>query len=434
MILANHFPIIQILLPLFGALLSIISFRFTAIVRVITTICILSSLLVSVYGYSIIQNTELSYTMGGWTSEIGIEYRLNSLNQAIIIYLNLVLLFFLVFCHKITNRTILKYINNNRKSLFYGILLFAHTGYLGMISTNDFFNLYVFIEISALSSYVLIASGNNPKSLIGAFDYLIIGSIGATLILIAIGFLLSITGSLNMYDVSVYLQEHTNSRIIIIAIGFFLTGAILKTAFFPMHFWIMRAYSNTSSVILVYLAGISTIIGVYVIYKFTYIIIGYETIKSAIANFIRPIALATLVIAPYFAYQAKDFKNIIIYSCFTQIGYVFLLYVTEGGIIILPSLLLADSINKIALFLIDAYNESYKKNSNKILTIIIIICSCGLPISPLFFIKINILELLFRQKLLLDFVIILLSSVGSLFYHYKMVLLSFPQKRESSNL
>ncbi len=362
--------------------------------------------------------------MGGWSSKIGIEYRLNSLNQAIIIYLNLVLLFFLVFCHKITNRTILKYINNNRKSLFYGILLFAHTGYLGMISTNDFFNLYVFIEISALSSYVLIASGNNPKSLIGAFDYLIIGSIGATLILIAIGFLLSITGSLNMYDVATYLQAHHNSRIITMATCFFLIGAILKTAFFPMHFWMMRAYNNTASVILVYLAGISTIIGIYIIYKFTYIIIGHETIKISITNFIRPIALATLIIAPYFAYRAEDFKNIIIYSCFTQIGYVFLLYVTEGGIIILPSLLLTDSINKIALFLIDAYNESYKKNSNKILTIIII-CSCGLPISPLFFIKINILGLLFRQKLLLDFVIILLSSVGSLFYHYKLVKVTF---------
>ncbi|AAU03755.1 proton-conducting transporter transmembrane domain-containing protein [Rickettsia typhi] len=428
MILTKHFPIIQILFPLFGALLSIISFRFIIFARVITIICILSSLLVSIYGYNIIQNTELSYTIGGWTSNIGIEYHLNPLNQATTIYLNLVLLFFLVCCHKITNRTILQYINNNRKSLFYGILLFAHTGYLGMISTNDFFNLYVFIEMSALSSYVLIASGNNPKSLVGAFDYLIMGSIGATFILIAIGFLLSITGSLNMYDIAAYLKEYTKPRIITIVIGFFLIGSILKTAFFPMHFWMIRAYNNTASIILVYLAGISTIIGIYIIYKFTYIIIGYETIKTAITNFIRPIALASLIIAPYFAYQAKDFKNIIIYSCFTQIGYIFLLYSTKNCIIMLPSLLLIDSINKMSLFLIAAYNESYKKAPNKILTIIIIICSCGLPISPLFFIKINILEILLAQSLLLDFVIILLSSVVSLFYHYKMILLSLTQK------
>lgn len=425
MILAKHFPILQILFPFAGALLAIIFFRFVLIARIITIICILANFLISIYGYFIVRNTEVSYVMGGWASQIGIEYYLSCLNQAIIIYLNLVLLFFLIFCRNITNQTILKYVNNNRKSLFYGILLFAHTGYLGMVATNDFFNLYVFIEIAALSSYVLIASGGNPKALVGALDYLIMGSIGATLILIAIGFLLSITGSLNMYNVAAYLQEHNNSRILSLAIGFFLIGVILKTAFFPVHFWMVRAYSSTAPVILVYLAGISTIIGIYIIYKFTYIIIGYETIKIAITNFIRPIALVTLIIAPYLAYKLENFKKIIIYSCFTQIGYVFLLYVTNSGMTILPSLLIVDSVNKIALFLIAAYNEAYQKKPNQVLVIIAIICSSGLPISPLFFVKVNILELLLRQNLLLDFIIVLLSSSVSLFYHYKMVKVLF---------
>lgn len=432
MMLANHFPILQILFPFLGALFATISFRFVLLARIISSVCSLISLLISIYGYIIVKNTEVSYVMGGWTSWVGIEYYLTSLNQVIIIYLNLVLLFFLTFCYNITNQTILKCISNNRKSLFYGVLLFAHSGYLGMVSTNDFFNLYVFIEISALSSYVLIAGGNNPKALIGALDYLIMGSIGATFILIAIGFLLSIVGSLNMLDIATLLQKYSNSRIVILAIGFFLIGIILKTAFFPMHFWMMRAYSNTASIILVYLAGISTIVCMYIIYKFTYVVINYETIRIAATYFIRPIALATLIIAPYFAYKLDNFKKIIVYSCFTQIGYVFLLYVTEGGVTILPNLLFADSINKIALFLITAYNEAYQKKPHQFLIIIAIIFSSGLPISLLFFIKLNILELFLKQNLLLDFIIILLSSVGSLFYHYKMVLLSFLQKRESS--
>lgn len=421
MILAKHFPILQILFPFAGALLATTFFRFILLTRIITICCILTSFVISIYGYFIVKNTEISYVMGGWASSIGIEYYLNSLNQAIIIYLNLVLLFFLIFCYNITNQTILKYINRNRRALFYAILLFAHMGYLGMVSTNDFFNLYVFIEISALSSYVLIASGGNHKSLIGALDYLIMGSIGVTLILIAIGFLLSITGSLNMLDVAGFLQKYSNSNIVTLSIGFFLIGVILKTAFFPMHFWMMRAYSNTASVILVYMAGISTIIGVYIIYKFTYLIINYEMIELAINNFIRPIALLTLIIAPYFAYKAENFKKIIVYSCITQIGYVFLLYVTDSGMKILPCLLIIDSINKIALFLIAAYKEAYSKKPNQVLVIIVVICSSGLPISPLFFIKVSILELLLKQNLLLDFIIILLSSVGSLFYHYKMV-------------
>lgn len=432
MILVKHFPILQILFPFAGALLVTIFFRFILLTRIITICSILVSFIISIYGYFIVKNTEFSYVMGGWASFIGIEYYFTSLNQAIIIYLNLVLLFFLIFCYNITNQTVLKYINSNRRALFYAILLFAHMGYLGMVSTNDFFNLYVFIEISALSSYVLIASGgNNPKALVGALDYLIMGSIGATLILIAIGFLLSITGSLNMLDVAGFLQKYSNSRIVTLAIGFFLIGIILKTAFFPMHFWMMRAYSTTAAVILVYLAGISTIISVYIIYKFTYLIINYETIKLAINHFIRPMALLTLIIAPYFAYRAENFKKIIVYSCITQIGYVFLLYVTDNGMNILPYLLIIDSINKIALFLIAAYKEAYQKKPNQILVIIAVICSSGLPISPLFFIKVNILELLLKQNLLLAFIIILLSSVGSLFYHYKMIKILFLQKRES---
>lgn len=428
----NHFPILQILLPFLGALLTAIFFRFVLIARITASICILASLLISIYGYIIVKQSDISYVIGGWLSQIGIEYYLTPLNQAVIIYLNLVLLFFLIFCRNITNQTILKHINDNRKSLFYAVLLFAHTGYLGMVSTNDFFNLYVFIEISALSSYVLIASGDNPKALISALDYLIVGSIGATLILISIGFLLSYTGSLNMSDVATHINEYSNSNIVNLAIGFFLIGVILKTAFFPMHFWMARAYSSTASVILVYLAGISTIIGTYLIYKFTYIVINYEIIKIAISNFIRPIALLTLIIAPYLAYKSNNLKKIIVYSCITQIGYVFLLYVTDNGMTILPSLLIIDSINKIALFLIAAYDEAYHKTPNQVLTVLTIICSSGLPISPLFFIKLNILELLLRQNLLLDFAIILLSSIGSLFYHYKMVLLSFLRKQESS--
>ncbi|XVN40986.1 MAG: proton-conducting transporter membrane subunit [Rickettsia endosymbiont of Argas persicus] len=421
MILAKHFPILQILLPFTGALLATIFFRFILLTRIITFCCILTSFIISIYGYFIVKNTEISYVMGGWSSSIGIEYYLTSLNQAIIIYLNLVLMFFLIFCYNITNQAILKYISGNRKALFYAILLFAHTGYLGIVSTNDFFNLYVFIEISALSSYVLIASGGNPKALVGALDYLIISSIGATLILISIGFLLSSTGNLNMLDVAGFLQKYYNSRIVTLAIGFFLIGVILKIAFFPMHFWMMRAYNSTTSVILVYLAGISTIVCTYIIYKFTYLIINYEMIKVAINHFIRPIALLTLIIMPYLAYKLESFKKIVIYSCFTQIGYIFLLYVTNDGINILPSLLLTDSINKIALFLIAAYIEVYQKKPSQVLVIIAIICSSGLPISPLFFIKVNILELFLKQNLLLDFIIVLLSSVGSLFYHYRMV-------------
>lgn len=429
-LLIQHFPSLQILLPLAGALLIILTFHRLFIARIIAIICVFANFILSIYGFTIIDAGQISYTFGGWKPWIGIEYQLTSFNQPIIIYLNLVLLFFLVFCRNLIEDTVTKFISDKRKSLFYSVLLFAHTGYLGMVSTNDFFNLYVFIEIASLSNYVLMAQGNNPKSLVGAFDYLIMGSIGATFILIGIGFLLSFTGSLNMLDVATRIQGYYNSRIVIAGISFFLIGAILKTAFFPLHFWMVRAYTATAAVILTYLAGISTIIGIYIIFKFSRLVLNYDEIATPLANFIRPIALFTIIIAPYFAYKAKNLRTIIIYSGLTQIGYAFLLLITTEGETILPVFLLVDSLNKIALFLITAYNETYgeviqSKISWRSAVIVSIICSAGLPISPLFIIKINIFDLLIRQNLWLDFIIILISSIGSLFYHYKIVKILF---------
>ncbi len=436
MTLIKHFPALQVLIPFFAALLSILTFRYVLIARIIAITSILLSLLLGFYGLSAISDHGvILYDFGNWHAPIGIEYRLDRLNQLIIIYINCVLLFLLTFCNNLTNQTIVKFIDKNRQSLFYAILLFAHAGYLGILSTNDLFNLYVFIEISSLSTYVLIAQGNNPKAVIGAFDYLMLGTIGATLILIGIGFLLSATGSLNITDISMILRSHYHSKIVMTGISFFLIGAMLKTAFFPMHFWMIRAYESAAPVILTYIASISSIIGIYIILRFVHFTIDYREIINVLANFIRPISLVTIFLCSYLAIREKNLRKIIIYSSASQIGYIFLLLsITKGQTLLLP-FLFADSLNKIALFLIISYSELY--NDNKIsmlwrsLVVFSLICSCGLPISSMFIIKISIFEMLFIENMWLEFVIIIISSAMALSYHYKIAKIIFYGQKDS---
>jgi multicomponent Na+:H+ antiporter subunit D len=429
MILIKHFPALQVLVPFFGALFAILTFRHILIARIIAIISVLLSLSLSIYGFSIINNAPILYDFGDWHAPVGIEYRLDYLNLPILIYLNCVLLFLLIFCNKLITDTILKFIVPKRQSLFYAILLFAHVGYLGIISTNDIFNLYVFIEISSLSTYVLMAQGNNPKSVIGAFDYLMLGTVGATLILIGIGFLLSATGSLNMTDISLVLKSRYDSKIVLIGISFFLIGAILKTAFFPMHFWMMRAYNSSTSIVLTYLASISSIIGIYIILRFIHFTIDYQEIIKILPNFIKPIALVTIMLCTYFAFREKNIKNIIIYSNAAQIGYIFLLLVLPKGETLLLPWLFADSLNKVAMFLIISYNETYRMNgiSYRALVIFNLICSCGLPISSIFCLKIMIFELLIIENKWLEFVVIIISSSIALLYHYKIAKILFWQ-------
>ncbi|WP_410521329.1 proton-conducting transporter membrane subunit [Candidatus Tisiphia endosymbiont of Myopa tessellatipennis] len=470
MTLIKHFPALQVLLPFFGALFSILTFRYRLATRIIAVISIALSLFLSIYGLSVINKEAVSYNFGDWHAPIGIEYRLDYLNQPIIIYINCVLLFFLIFCNKLVTNTILRFLDRKRQSLFYAVLLFAHSGYLGIVSTNDLFNLYVFIEISSLSSYVLMAQGNNPRAVIGAFDYLMLGTVGATLILIGIGFLLSSTGSLNMLDVSDILQNstsagnldvapvlessrtleyapvlrsvaplnssaeanfarylmllktHYDSKIVMLGISFFLIGSILKTAFFPMHFWMIRTYSSAAPVILTYLASISSIIGIYIILRFIHFTIDYNVIIKYLSNFISLIALATIILCTYFACRSQRVRNIVIYSSAVQIGYMFLLLVIPRGESLLFPFLFADSLNKIALFLLIAYSDISKPFSMlwRILVVFSLIYSCGLPISSMFFIKISIFELLIVENMWLEFVIVVISSAMSLLYHYKI--------------
>ncbi|MDR0774210.1 MAG: cation:proton antiporter [Rickettsia sp.] len=422
MTLIKHFPALQVLLPFFGALFSILTFRYRLATRIIAVISIALSLFLSIYGLSVINKETVSYNFGDWHAPIGIEYRLDYLNQPIIIYINCVLLFFLIFCNKLVTNTILKFLDKKRQSLFYAVLLFAHSGYLGIVSTNDLFNLYVFIEISSLSSYVLMAQGNNPRAVIGAFDYLMLGTVGATLILIGIGFLLSSTGSLNMLDVSMLLKTHYDSKIVMLGISFFLIGSILKTAFFPMHFWMIRAYSSSAPVILTYLASISSIIGIYIILRFIHFTIDYNVIIKYLSNFISLIALATIILCTYFACRSQRVRNIVIYSSSVQIGYMFLLLVIPRGESLLFPFLFADSLNKIALFLIIAYSDISKPFSMlwRVLVVFSLTYSCGLPISSMFFTKISIFELLIVENMWLEFVIVVISSAMSLLYHYKI--------------
>lgn len=452
MMLIKHIPALQVLIPFFGALFSALTFnKFTswliATISIILSSCIAFAAL---HGFT----EPLSYAFGDWRAPIGIEYRLDLVNQPIILYVNAVLLFFLVFGKQLINKTVTKYIDSKKHHMFYSLLLFAHAGYIGVLSTNDLFNIYVFIEISSLATYVLISKGKNPRALIGAFDYLTLGTIGATLILISVGFFLSITGSLNMEDISSILEAHKldnqqigELRIIIVAIAFFLSGAILKMAFFPLHFWMMRAYQGCAPFVLTYLAAISSILGVYMIMRFIHFVIDEELARIPISVLLRIIALVTIILCSYFALKAKNLKTIIIYSTSAQIGYIFLILSIWSAKALLFQLLILDSINKIGLFTLVAHIEhktlnlgiaSMKQINNsgwfKVAAAFIIIFSAGLPLNGMFITKVALFDLLIKQNFIIEFVTVLFASVLGVLYHLKFAKAIFFSKEENGSL
>ena len=122
----------------------------------------------------------ISYELGGWSPPWGIEYRIDAMNALVALIVSGIAAITLPYAY----RTVEKEIPWRDASLFYSAFLLCLVGLLGITQTGDVFNLFVFLEISSLSSYVLVAMGHQRRAQTAAYQYLIMGSIGATFLLI----------------------------------------------------------------------------------------------------------------------------------------------------------------------------------------------------------------------------------------------------------
>ena len=162
--------------------------------------------------------------------------------------------------------------------------LLCLTGLLGITMTGDAFNAFVFLEISSLSTYVLIALGRDRRALLAAFQYLVMGTIGATFYVIGVGLLYLLTGSLNMVDIAARLGPAwpDQSRAVVAALAFVTVGVSLKLALFPLHVWLPNAYAYAPSWATAFLAATATKVAIYLLMRFYFSIFGVAIDFSAL--------------------------------------------------------------------------------------------------------------------------------------------------------
>ena len=133
----------------------------------------------------------ISYELGGWAPPWGIEYRIDSANALVTLIVSAIAAVTLPYALK----SIEQEIPSHQHSLFYSAFMLCLTGLLGIAQTGDIFNLFVFLEISSLSSYALISLGRQRQALTASYQYLIMGTIGATFFIIGVGLLYAMTGT-----------------------------------------------------------------------------------------------------------------------------------------------------------------------------------------------------------------------------------------------
>lgn len=274
----------------------------------------------------------VSYLMGNWPAPYGIEYRIDPLNAGVLCTVSLISAAVTLFAR----RSVASEIPRDKLHFFYAVWLFCQTGLLGITITGDAFNLYVLLEISSLATYTLVAMGKsrNRRALTAAINYLVLGTIGASFILLGIGFLYQVTGTLNMIDMAerldaIYLTWDTAEPLyqttVLTGFAFLFVGVSLKLALFPLHTWLPNAYTYAPAAVSALLAATATKVGAYISIRFIYTVVGTDVaFRGAIPTdvILMASAGAAIVIGSYIAIKQDNVKKILAYSSLAQIGYI----------------------------------------------------------------------------------------------------------------
>ncbi|MBL8201836.1 MAG: monovalent cation/H+ antiporter subunit D family protein [Chromatiales bacterium] len=264
----------------------------------------------------------VSYAIGSWPPPWGIEYRVDRLAS-----------FFLVLVSGMAalvlswgRASLEAEIPAGQHYLFYTLFALCLTGLLGIAVSGDAFNIFVFLEISSLSTYVLIAMGRDRRALAASYNYLIMGTIGATFIVIGIGLLYLMTGTLNLADIAARMPAVEGSRPVLAALAFLTVGLSLKMALFPLHQWLPNAYTHAPSVVSSFLAATATKVSVYVLLRFYFEVFGESQVfdRLPLEQVMLCLALAGMFAASAVAIFQTDLKRLFAYSSVGQMGYIIL--------------------------------------------------------------------------------------------------------------
>ena len=316
----EHLPALQTVLPLLAAPACVL-LRRAALVRVfailVTWSClaIALSLLREVLGHGTI-----SYALGGWTAPLGIEYRVDLLNAFVLVLVATIASVVIAF--PLAGREL--GIPRDRYFLFYALFLLCLAGLLGITITGDLFNIFVFLEISSLSAYALIGLGKDRRALTAAFSYLVMGTVGGTFILIGIGLVYQMTGTLNIVDLADRLPPVLETRTVWMSFAFLVVGTSIKLAAFPLHQWLPNAYTYAPSIVAAFLSATATKVAYYVLVRILFTIFGFAFVfeRVQLSALLLPLSLIAMVVGSLAAIYQTNIKRLLAYSSIAQIGYM----------------------------------------------------------------------------------------------------------------
>jgi multicomponent Na+:H+ antiporter subunit D len=350
--------ILPILIPLFTAVILIFFSKQIVLQRWISTISTLALMIVSILLVQKVRTDGIqSLDISSWEAPFGITLVSDMLSALLVLTTSIIAFVCLLYSFRSIGE-------EREKFYYYPLFQFLIVGVIGAFSTGDIFNLFVFFEVMLMSSYCLLVLGGKHVQLRESIKYLTVNIISSALFVIAVAYLYSVVGTLNMAHISLRVAELGQPGIISVIAVLFLIVFGLKGAIFPLYFWLPGSYYAPPIPVLALFGALLTKVGVYSIIRSFTLLFYHDT--SFTHELLLILSIITIIAGVIGSIAYWDVKKIVIYNIITAIG------VITFGVSIMSKTslegsvyyLIHDMLIKAALFLLIGIMISITNTSN----------------------------------------------------------------------
>ena len=348
--MSHQLPAILFLLPLFAAIsMPVVCLKHRHWSQPISLTILAAMVLVSILNlHNVVNHGEVRYAFSGWTAPLGIEWVADGLASVILVLLSVLGLLGVVFTGPTSPKAL-----GGRIVHYYTLILLFFSALTGIVFARDLFNLFVFLEVAAISSYALIGVAGG-RALFAAFRYLILGTIGASIYLLGVSYLYAVTGTLNMADMADKLPFLLGSKALVGGLLFIFIGLGIKMALVPFHAWMPEAYAYAPDSVSPILASLLTKIVLLAWVRIIYWVLNASTDISEIPilQLVAVLGVLAAVIGASLALAQRDLKMMFAYGGISHIG-IILIGIGQGnqtGFVGGVFYLLNDAVMQAALF------------------------------------------------------------------------------------
>ena len=318
--MSDHLPVFLFLLPFLTAIsLPMIGLAHREWCRPMALAAVSGMIGLALVNFVVVLNHgAIRYSFSGWAAPIGIEWVDDGLASLIMVTISSLSLVALIHAGPTTPSSL-----GGRVAPYYTLILLLIAALTGIVFAADLFNVFVFLEVSALAGYALVGVAGG-KALVSAFRYLLLGTLGSALYLLGVAYFYAVTGTLNMMDLAERVPQLITSKAIVGGLIFMFLGLGIKMALMPLHSWLPDAYTHAPESVSPFLASLVTKVAILAWIRIMFWVVGptAEIEHVPVLILLEELGAIAAVAGALLALAQSEIKRMFAYGGISHIGLI----------------------------------------------------------------------------------------------------------------